>query len=97
MAIDTPTDDTENAFSARWGGRVVDGAGLENRSPARAGEDPTPTQQATSDDPAEADVESLALGLRKDPKLAEVVSVWKLLDEPIRQAILALVRVKPRG
>ncbi len=31
MAIDTPRDDTENAFSVRWGGRVVEGAGLENR------------------------------------------------------------------
>ena len=31
MAIDTASDDTENAFSTRWGGRVVDGAGLENR------------------------------------------------------------------
>ena len=34
--------------------------------------------------------------MRKDPELAEVVSVWKLLDKPIRQAILALVRVKAR-
>ncbi len=42
-------------------------------------------------------MEALALGLRKDHELAEVARVWKLLDEPIRQAIMALVRVKPRG
>ncbi len=76
---------------------MVDGAGLENRSAARAGENPTPTQQATSDDRPEAENEVLAKGLHKDPELAEIVSVWKLLDEPIRQAILALVRVKHRG
>jgi len=33
--------------------------------------------------------------LRNNPELAEVVGVWKLLDEPIRQAIMALVRTKP--
>ena len=58
---------------------------------------PNPAQQGTSEDRPEAEIEVLALGLRKDPDLAEVVSVWKLLDEPIRQAILALVRVKRRG
>ncbi len=71
--------------------------GLGNR--CDGDDEPTtkPTQQVTSDDPAEADVKALALGLRKDHQLAEVVGVWKLLDEPIRQAIMALVRTKPGG
>ncbi len=72
-------------------------AGLKSR---RDGEDdpaPNPAQQGTSEDRPEAEIEVLALGLRKDPELAEIVSVWKLLDDPIRQAILALVRVKRRG
>ncbi len=63
----------------------------------KRGNDPTPAKQEPSDDPAESDVEPLALCLRKDPELAEVASVWKLLDEPIRRAVLALVRVEPRG
>ena len=46
----------------------------------------------TGDQPKDA----LAVRLARDPELAEVASVWKLLDEPIRQAILALVRVKAR-
>ena len=37
----------------------------------------------------------LAPRLRTDPELAEVVQVWKLLDEPIRAAIVQLVRVRP--
>ncbi len=31
VAIDDHADDSENAFSGRWGVRVVEGAGLENR------------------------------------------------------------------
>ncbi len=31
VAIDDHADDSENAFSGRWGGRAVEGAGLENR------------------------------------------------------------------
>ena len=81
-------------FAARRGGGAAERAGLENRSPAGDGEDPTPATQKLSDDPVEVDVEALALCLRKDPVLAEVASVWKLLDEPIRQAILQLARVK---
>ncbi len=50
MAIDTPRDDTENAFLARRGGGAAERAGLENRSPAGGGEDPTPAQQVTSGD-----------------------------------------------
>ncbi len=65
-----------------------------NRTDGDGDPTPKPAQRETSDDPAEADVEALALGLRKDPELAEVVHVWKLLDEPIRLAILALVRAK---
>lgn len=65
-----------------------------NRPDGDDQETPKPAQQVTSDDPAEADVEALALCLHKDPELAEVVDAWKLLDEPIRQAILQLARVK---
>ncbi len=49
------------------------------------------TSDATHDEPKGV----LAVRLAQDPELAEVVHVWKLLDEPIRRAILALVRVKP--
>ncbi len=97
MSIDTPRDDSKNAFLTRRGGGAAERAGLEDRSDGAGESAPNPTSQGTSDDPAEADVESLALGLRNDHELAEVTSVWKLLEEPIRQAILALVRVKPRG
>ncbi|MHC4427311.1 MAG: hypothetical protein ACYS0D_01735 [Planctomycetota bacterium] len=37
----------------------------------------------------------LARHLRQDPDLAELVSVWKLLPEATRAAVLAIVRAKP--
>ena len=76
---------------------MAEGTGLLNRTDGDREPTPKPARRVTSDDPAEADVGSLALGLHKDPGLAEVVDAWPLLDEPIRQAILALVRVEPRG
>ncbi len=60
-----------------------------------------PAKSATPDAPKTSDAThdlpkgELAARLARDPELAEVVSVWKLLDEPIRQAILALVRARP--
>ena len=47
-----------------------------------------------TNEPADPAVAALAHRLRRHPELAEVVDVWALLDEPIRQAILALIRVK---
>ena len=43
MAIDTPRDDTENAFLTRRGGGAAERAGLENRYGLRAivGSNPT--------------------------------------------------------
>ena len=40
------------------------------------------------------DLGALALSLRNDPDLTEVAAVWKLLSEPVRLAIMQLVRAK---
>ena len=75
---------------------MAEGTGLLNRTDGDDEPTPKPAQRETSDDPVESSPTSLVACLRKSPELAEVVDAWPLLDEPIRQAILALARVKPR-
>ncbi len=71
----------------RWGGRAVEGAGLENR-PGSADNGPSDHEKADSD----ADGETLAPVLVAE--LAEVAKVWPSLDEPVRAAILRLARAE---
>ena len=51
-------------------------------------------ESAPSADRADAgqDLGALARRLTKSPDLADVIDVWPLLNEPIRQAIMQLVR-----
>ena len=95
-AIDTPADGPEDAFSARTGGGAAERAGLENRYTPQGDGTTTPSDKGTCDDNEAATIDALARRLRKDADLVTVVEVWQLLDEPIRQAIIQLVRVKSR-
>ena len=83
--------------SRRWGVRVVEGAGLENRSQCPTGINATPESGGSSDDGADGPAEALAPSLRtEDPQLAEVVAAWPDLEAPIRAAIVTMAR-KLRG
>ncbi len=74
----------------RWGGRAVEGAGLENRT-GSADNGPSDHEKADSD----ADAETLARVLVAEP--AEVAEVWPSLDEPTRAEILRLAGVERSG
>ena len=78
------------------GGRAAEGAGLENRLHVVGGDHAKPENKGPSDDRPDPEIEALARRLRRDPDLAEVVDVWALLDEPIRAAIMQLVKVRAR-
>ena len=60
-------------------------------------QDAKPDTPETSDSTGDEPKGALAVLLARDPELSEVVHVWKLLDQPIRQAILGLIRGKRRG
>ena len=70
-------------------------AGLVDRCSAATESHTTPGKQAVSANPADADMARLIAQLTLDHDFAELASVWKLLDEPIRAGIMALVRATP--
>ncbi len=78
------------------GGRAAEGTGLLNRWAAGPHIDENTDGADKSDDGPDLDSVALAPRLRKHPDLAELVDVWVLLDEPIRQAILTLARGSAR-
>ena len=96
MTIDRRTVGGDNAFPSRTGGRAAEGTGLLNRPDAEAPirETTDDTARSGDDDPTRA--EALVAVLALNPELAEVVGAWKILDEPIRDAILHLIRAKNR-
>lgn len=52
--------------------------------------------KADAGDTSESQADGLARRLRRDPELTEAVTVWPLLNEPIRQPIVAIVRATPK-
>ena len=79
-----------------WGGRAVECAGLENREAADRQTDENTDSANRSADQSDAEKRRLVAVPDMEPELREVVEVWKLLDEPVRLAILHLVRAKSR-
>ncbi len=89
LAVDPRTDGCDNEFPGRTGGRAAEGTGLLNRILA---------PENSTDDSEKAESPRLgdfrARRVRADPDLDELCDVWKLLDERIIAAIMALVRTK---
>ena len=76
------------------GGRAAEGTGLLNQFDAGTPIAGKPHGVGDSAPDAESRPEPLAPVLAHDPELAEVAELWAQLDDPVRAAILHLVRAK---
>jgi hypothetical protein len=93
--VDTPQGEAENPPYERRSGEIGRRAGFKIRSTGDVETAAKPADKAVSEKNHAKTEMVLARHLRQDPDLAELVSVWKLLPEATRAAVLAIVRAKP--
>ena len=84
-------------FTLRRSGEIGRRAGFKIRGAAGGEDRGTPAKDRISGDSGDLDADALAPRLRREPDLAELVTVWPLLPEHSRRAIMTLARAEPEG